>query len=756
MTPSKRTVTNLDQQRAPPSAMLVSLPCLVLLTQAGCGRFSVYSQVPPAGDAALGDGDGAGDSAGDVARPVALALHTRPVLQVGLCLPLTVERQVAGVPDAAPTELFVVLLASGATLAGDPLCSQQAASVTLRSGNSSASLFIRATAAGQVTVQAQSLAAAAASLTIAAVEQAESAAVALALSGPAVIPPNRCVPYVIGLRDQADYAVLASADIAVAVSDDGGGGAVHADADCLTVTATVPLTAATAMAPLWYRSLASGPATLRASAAGLSGASLELTVDGDGVTPALLVLDCPPLTTVASCTPCAVTVLDAAGRAVLLAQPLTLSLSASGGGFFADERCNQAITESTIPGGHATVAFRYQATAVGTFLLAARGATLPAGDVTIAVVPATFPPGDNCATDADCSTGHCECADVDCVARRCNPIDCDCQFDVLGDGSCDGPVAAGRHDPEASCGAVERCDGVGGCRANILFSPVGTTTLPAVTVSWSSSGLYVNGVGGDSVIAIGDWDNNYSSANVAVYDVSPDGVATFAFTFVAAANQPVGQGFADRPLFVANNFTNGGNLWLHLLDVAGRQVTTVTVDLPSGVMANASNYGSAHLSGDDFYIYEWNAGRIAHADISAGGTVGATVVLDTATAGLPGTLHEICVGVSAVYGVLNSNQLVVWDRALVQTGLVPFSPAHALSFGHYGGGETQCYVDGPFVWLLSSGHLHLINAGRYYYIGSATGLSWYELHGGWGVRDGVLRLYRTSDNGFARHAIAFE
>jgi hypothetical protein len=60
------------------------------------------------------------------------------------------------------------------------------------------------------------------------------------------------------------------------------------------------------------------------------------------------------------------------------------------------------------------------------------------------------------------------------------------------------------------------------------------------------------------------------------------------------------------------------------------------------------------------------------------------------------------------------------------------------------------------IYLMSNGHLHLIAADKYYHLGSDAGLSWYEYFGGWGVRDGTLRTYRTDNNTLSVYTISIQ
>ena len=103
------------------------------------------------------------------------------------------------------------------------------------------------------------------------------------------------------------------------------------------------------------------------------------------------------------------------------------------------------------------------------------------------------------------------------------------------------------------------------------------------------------------------------------------------------------------------------------------------------------------------------------------------------------------------------SKLVTWDRDFNELSQVAFSPSPALLMGHYGGVETQLYSpEDGIVYLNSFNEIHLIAYGAYYHVGTDAIIYNYEMFGGWGVRDDILKVYGTATNTLTTWRIHFE
>src|SRR5690606_28710458 len=80
-------------------------------------------------------------------------------------------------------------------------------------------------------------------------------------------------------------------------------------------------------------------------------------------------------------------------------------------------------------------------------------------------------PGE-CAVDADCDGGYCECADARCSALQCVPGPCDCRWGE----DCASPLDDGVRDPN-SCSGQQACFG-GVCYPHV--SPPAPPSFPDV------------------------------------------------------------------------------------------------------------------------------------------------------------------------------------------------------------------------------------------------------------------------------------
>lgn len=277
----------------------------------------------------------------------------------------------------------------------------------------------------------------------------------------------------------------------------------------------------------------------------------------------------------------------------------------------------------------------------------------------------------------------------------------------------------------------------------------GNHAMPETTAEYSSSALRISDSDGASWLCIGDWDNGYASYGVSVYRAFPDGSAVLERTFEADANRPVSQGQSDVPAYIANDGWTGA--WYYRID---RTPSGVRLRVPSTITGHKLNgYNLGRVFIRDGYVYGHTYGKgVLRWDVRSGlSEVYAIELIEFASQSLPGTVHDITVGESAIYGLVYSGSsywLCTWDLNGALTDTTAFTPTGTLWTSHFGGGETELYSDAPGrVYLLESdGSLHKIEDGVYSYLG-ATGDSFgYEMAGGWAVRGQLLTTYSTDTN----------
>ncbi len=254
-----------------------------------------------------------------------------------------------------------------------------------------------------------------------------------------------------------------------------------------------------------------------------------------------------------------------------------------------------------------------------------------------------------------------------------------------------------------------------------------------------------------------------NASSVDVYMIYPNGLAVKGGSF-SKTGYLVPQGFSDEPSFATNESVFGGRVWYYLIGADGASASLVAqFRVPSGMNANFTNLGSIHKRGDYIYAYSYPSGgpyKIIKSGARTLTEAAAPVVWDGATAGLPATLEDICIGESEIYGLLVNNTLVVWDLDFNVLKTISFAPSVALGYGHFGGDETQLFSEHDgFVYLLSGGHLHGIDlrTDGYVYFGAVPLAEGYDMYGGWSVRGNLLTAYQMptlQSTSFSQYNIA--
>lgn len=281
-------------------------------------------------------------------------------------------------------------------------------------------------------------------------------------------------------------------------------------------------------------------------------------------------------------------------------------------------------------------------------------------------------------------------------------------------------------------------------------------TPPCVT-EWSSSSLMTADANGAAFLCVGEADGAYNSAWVQVWVLYPDGTLIKGIRFSTATNNPIAQGFTDEPAFIHNNFATGGYVYYYRIGDNGNSATlTATIRLPAGVQANFSNAGSVCARAGQLYLLSWWTPVVMRASADGGPSEIAEVVFSAAAAAaLPALLHDIFVGSTKIFGILNNNTLRVWDLEFNFLQSIAFSPpANTIGYSHFGGTETLIRAsDDRFVYLLygptTVRHIHRIDlaAGTYAYLGAVTVTGiWYECFGGAAVRGDLLNIYSSIAN----------
>ncbi len=306
--------------------------------------------------------------------PSRLAFSTPPrtVTANGCSAALTVQLQDAlgnpAVDVTARTVDFLAAPAPGVAFFSDAACAVPAGAVGLPAGAGSASVYLRATSAGMVTVTAQST-----GLTDAVQVENITAAVpsrlAIASAAQTVAAGACSAPFVLEVRDASgNLTTVPAATSAALAAAPPAGFAFYSDAACATAITAAPLPAGASSATVFFRGTAAGPVTLTATTAGLTPASQAQTLTP--AAPDRFAFTTPARSVVAGA--CSQVLgfqtRDAFNNpsAPALALPVGLAAApAAGVTFYSDAACTAAITDVTVAAGAQTGSFYFRATSSG-------------------------------------------------------------------------------------------------------------------------------------------------------------------------------------------------------------------------------------------------------------------------------------------------------------------------------------------------------------------------------------------------------
>lgn len=284
-----------------------------------------------------------------------------------------------------------------------------------------------------------------------------------------------------------------------------------------------------------------------------------------------------------------------------------------------------------------------------------------------------------------------------------------------------------------------------------------SVTTPSMAHQQAASSLCASTVQGAAVLCISGYP---ATSSVDVYTVYPDGTLVKGTTFTSAINGPVAQGFSDEPSFIAQDGLPGGYIYYYRITDNGNVAElTSQIRFPAGISAAFWNSGSVYARNGTLYCFKYHTqgykvfrAATQGAVTGFGGYEDAELLYDVAAAGLPATLHDIFVGHTKIFGILENHTLYVWDldfNFIKSIALTP--PVNTLDYVHFGGSETQIRSDNDrFVYLISSSPAHIhrvdVDLDQYAYLGSVAVGAWYEMTGGAAVRGNLLTIYSTQSN----------
>jgi hypothetical protein len=392
------TVQLLDAYGNPaaPSAAATSVgvagPGLTLFTDPTCAGGGVTSVAVPAGattaslyfrGGAAGPAPLTASAAGlaaasqtetiVAAAATQLAFTTAPqTVTAGSCSGVaTVQARDAWANPSAPsatTATTVALAAPGLTLHADAACATAAVTtVAIPAGSTAASLYFRGTAAGPATVTASAAGLGAAS-------QAETLVAApptrLAFTtAPQTVTAGVCSGVAtVQARDAAGNPSAPSPTAATALALGAPGLTLYTDAACATAAAAVSIPAAATSASFYFRGTAAGPATITASAAGLTPASQAETLVAAAATQLTFTTAAQAVTAGTCSGGATVQARDAWSNpsAPSGAGATAVTLAAPGLALYTDAACaTAAVTAVSIPAAGTSATFYFRGTAAG-------------------------------------------------------------------------------------------------------------------------------------------------------------------------------------------------------------------------------------------------------------------------------------------------------------------------------------------------------------------------------------------------------
>ncbi|MBN1209229.1 MAG: hypothetical protein JXB05_30505 [Myxococcaceae bacterium] len=302
--------------------------------------------------------------------PTLIALAGPQTVPAGDCsAQASVElRDTHGNPTQAPANRAITLSAGGVSLRffTDSQCGTAASSVTVPAGSSSAPFSFRGVQAGNSTLTGASTGLASGTLSVAI--SPSGASVLTFTTGAQTVAAGSCsAPVTVQVGPQGNPQAVASALAVSLAATPSTSLTFFSDPSCGTEVTQISIPASQSSASFYLRGSSAGPATVTASATGLTSASQGQTITAGA--PNKLHFSSPPHTTPAgSCSPVVtLQTVDAFDNPSPVTANVAINLSPEFGSttdgqfqFYSDAGCTTPVTQVTLPAGQTSVGFYYR------------------------------------------------------------------------------------------------------------------------------------------------------------------------------------------------------------------------------------------------------------------------------------------------------------------------------------------------------------------------------------------------------------
>ncbi len=275
---------------------------------------------------------------------------------------------------------------TGFTFYSNSGCSTSTTSVTVSSGQSSASFYAKPTKAGSVTVTATTTGLTDGTLSLT-VNAAAPNKVSF-LSTPQTIDVGACSGITtVEMQDTYGNSTPGASSTTINLSGSTGTITFYTDSTCTSATTSVSAPASQSTASFYFKDSAVESVTITAASTGLTNGTQSETINP--LAPTALVFTTGAQSVPAGTCSAKVTVQAQAGALpTTVLNPLTVNLAASpatGFTFYTNSNCSTATAQVTIPTGQGSVDFYFKGTAAGTV-----GLTGSSGSLTSATQNATI------------------------------------------------------------------------------------------------------------------------------------------------------------------------------------------------------------------------------------------------------------------------------------------------------------------------------------------------------------------------------
>ena len=298
-----------------------------------------------------------------ISTPSALAWAGPAVATTVDCTPLTLQiRADDGSPASFAEARSFALSGTPGAFYGNSSCTSAISSASFGAGVDSATVYHRHGSTGNLTLVAQGNGLTQASHALR-IDPAHPTN--LQLTGPATMTTVSCAPYSIRAHDALGFPANAIGNITLQLGPGAHGGAFFTSSACDVGLSSTQISSGTNSITVYFRQQSPGSTTLTASASGLTGASIGVTVSEAPANN--LTFDGPVTFMTVECPSFSVTTRDAAQtiRPVTATTVLALSDGGANGQFFADESCAFPVSTATLQAGASQVTFYYRKTAAG-------------------------------------------------------------------------------------------------------------------------------------------------------------------------------------------------------------------------------------------------------------------------------------------------------------------------------------------------------------------------------------------------------